>query len=174
MNISATPTNFNQNITTSTTTKSNTYNKSVDANVENNTDVDKEQDAILYQRLKAAGCDLTNFSLEDQKKMIVSFPPLTAPGAVRKAYASALDNATPQEKKAVAGMSFYMYSYNKQTGTQTNLDNSVNNNVDGYLNLTNNFKGYFTQYQSALGDTEFKSFNNFLDNFTSELSKYNS
>lgn len=170
MNISATSTKFNPNITTTNTTKSNTDSKSFDATVEDNTAIDKEQDAILYKQLKAAGVDLTNFSFEFQKEHLISFPPLTAPGAVRKAYNTALANVTPQEKKAIIGMSFYMTIYNKQTGTKTNLDNSV----DGYLDLTNNFKGYFTQYQSALGDTEFNSINNFLDSFTSELSKYKS
>lgn len=167
MNISKTHTNLNQNINI-TNAKSSTYNSSVDANKEDSTEITKEEDVLLYQRLKAAGCDLTNFSIEYYKKAIVAFPPLTAPGAVRKAYRLALDNATPEEKKATGGMAFYMYSYNKQTETK------VDNNVEGYLNLMNNFKGYFTHYEAALGETQFKSFNSFLDSFTNELSKYKS
>jgi hypothetical protein len=134
----------------------------------NNTDIDKEEDAILYQELKACGCDFKKHSLEDYKKAIVSFPPLTAPGNVRKAYRQAFQNATPAEKEASRGMSLYMYIYKDQ-----NKDNfSDTNDVNGYLDLMKNFKSYFTRYDNILDKNKFNLINSYLDKFTNELSKY--
>lgn len=151
----------------STSNNSNTYSD-VSKN-ENESEIDKEEDELLYQQLKSEGVDLTNFSFEFQKEHLKAFPPLTAPGNVRRAYRKALENATPEEKKAAQGMSIYMYIYQKQTGDTIE---STDNNVDNYLKLMKKFEQYFKGYQGILDNSAYKGTVDFVDNVINELSKY--
>lgn len=128
--------------------------------------VERVEDEFLYQHLKEAGCDLTNYSLDDYKHALHSFPPLTAPANVRRAYREATENGT-----APKGMVFYMYIYQKETGDTTD---STNNSVDGYLKLMQNFTKYFTErYKGNLDTADYRTNVDFLNSFTNELSKYN-
>jgi hypothetical protein len=168
MNINQVSSNSYLNV--NSISKASTSSSDIDAKIMNEINsesdqVEKEEDELLYQHLKSAGLDFTNHSLKDYKEHLQSFPPLTAPANVRKAYRVATENGT-----APKGMTFYMYAYQKETGDNIN---STSNNVDGYLNLMQNFKDYFaTRYEDNLNTADYTTNVDFLNNFTNELSKY--
>lgn len=146
----------------------NTDNNKIWNEISNESDpVEREEDELLYQQLKAAHVDFNNanYSLDDLKHALHTFPPLTAPANVRKAYRVATENGT-----ASKGMVFYMYAYQKETGDTID---STNNNINGYSKLMQNFKEYFTtRYQGNLDTADYTANVDFLNNFTNELSKY--
>lgn len=155
------------NISNSVSVEKNCSNNDKNFDLAKSTDIDKEEDEILYNELKALGFDFTTKSLEDHKKAIQAFPPLSAPGNVRRAYREALKNATPEEKKAARGMVFYMYIYKQQNDTDVS-----SNDVNGYLALMKDFKVFFTRYKDKLEGNNYNLVSNFLSKFTNELSKY--
>lgn len=129
------------------------YDKNKTSN--NSTEIDKEEDSFLYARLKAAGVDFQNHSFQWQKEHIVAFPPLTAPANVRRAFRLALQNATPEQKKAAENLTFYYNSYKQQN---PQFDKTLENSVSGFGKIMTDFKNYFK------GDN-FESLNGFIDSF---------
>jgi hypothetical protein len=148
----------------------NNTDKSFDNNLKFKSEqkVDNEEDKILYEQLENAGVDFKNHSFQWQKENLVSFPPLTAPGNVRRAYRLALENATPDEKRAAQGMVFYMQLYKKDENI-----NNTQNSVSDYLNLIDGFKYYFdSRYSNLLSKSQYNNYNSLIDKFTDELAKY--
>lgn len=130
--------------------------------------INDEEDKILYENLKEAGVDFENHSFQWQKEHIVGFPPLTAPANVRRAYRLALENATPDEKKAAQGMAFYVDLYRKDE----NISNTESS-VSDYSNLMDGFKNYFdSRYSDVLSKSQYDSYNSVIDKFANELHKY--
>ncbi|WP_446897893.1 hypothetical protein ACSVC9_13060 [Clostridium sp. LBM24168] len=160
---------FNSNFNVSYNLDKNTSTKlSSDFKSESEQEITSEEDKILYENLKKAGVDFKDHSFEWEKEHLVGFPPLTAPGNVRRAYRLALENATPEEKRAAQGMMFYMQLYKKNENIGDNQ-----NSVSDYLNLMNGFKGYFdSRYSNVLSQSQYDSYNSLISKFTSELSKY--
>lgn len=135
---------------------------------ESEQEITAEEDKILYGNLKKAGVDFKDHSFEWEKEHLVGFPPLTAPGNVRRSYRLALENAAPEEKRAAQGMMFYMQLYKKDENIGDNQ-----NSVSDYLNLMDGFKGYFdSRYSSVLSQPQYDSYNSLINKFTNELSKY--
>lgn len=178
MNVTNATSNLYNNTTSSNkNTDNSNSNFNVDTKIMNEINnesdtVEREEDTILYQQLKAAGVDFTSHSLEWQKEAIQSFPPLTAPANVRRSYRETLENASPEEKKAASALPFYMYIYQTQTGDKID---STSNSVSGYSKLLENFKNYFqTNFNddNARYKVDVKSTSNFIDNLLSKLSQY--
>ncbi|WP_446899206.1 hypothetical protein ACSVC9_04745 [Clostridium sp. LBM24168] len=83
-------------------------------------------------------------------------------------YRLALENATPDEKRAAQGMVLYIQLYKKDE-----YINNTQNSVSDYLNLINGFKDYFdSRYSNLLSKSQYNNYNSLIDKFTDELAKY--
>lgn len=148
----------------------NTFNKTKSSF--ENMDIDKineEEDKILYEKLKKAGVDLDKFTLKEQKKAIKGFPPLIAPGHVRKAWRLTMEKLSPEEKKLVRGISLYFHAFKE---ANPNYDHSMEKSFKGNIELTDRLLDFIKGHKYVLEEDLFEGLYNTLETFKQELNKY--
>ena len=154
------PTN-NSNYQSLTTSPQNAVSTKFELKgISNNIDI--EEDKILYEQLKKTDVDFDKHSFEWQKEHIVSFPPLTSPGYVRKAFREALEKVPEAQRTHLA------------FGLNMLYHNSINNSPNSTFNDTiNNMLNYTDKFKGLISTSDFEGFNNILSSLTGEIKKYN-
>lgn len=131
--------------------------------------ISEEEDKKLYEVYKKShmahsACDFTEY-----KKNVITFPPTTAPGIVRKAWREKLEKCTTEEEKL--NMMFFGFHaldvLNKKNG-------SVPKDINGYLDFMEEMEAYIERYNNCPGVDEryYKGLRDVIDSFVTELKKY--
>lgn len=123
--------------------------------------IDREEDLRLYNKLKDKIKIDSNFNLEKVKNMVISFPPATAPGYIRKAYRELYEKSTPEQQKSFMDLCLCFESY-KEYGKSYNCTS--------FLNSLKGFSEYFKGYENYLGKSKFDFLNKILNDFTNTVS----
>ena len=128
--------------------------------------ISEEEDKIDYERYKKSHMLHSAYSFKDAQKHRVSFPPTTAPGIVRKVWREKWEKATEKEKDA-------MRSFDTVYGTFL-MENKKDmpNDLNGYLKLMNNMKGYIERY-NGIDQSTYEGLVKLSNRFETELNKYN-
>ncbi|MBP2022691.1 hypothetical protein J2Z44_002514 [Clostridium punense] len=134
--------------------------------------ISEEEDAILYELYKSDHSLHTAFTFEECKKAIVSFPPPTAPGSVRRAWREKWESATPEVKKA---MRSFDSVYSAFLMHNEEYNGNMPNDLNGYFKFMGTMKGYIqNHYYNVPGVSHefYESLMNLTSGFETELMKY--
>ena len=131
--------------------------------------ISEEEDKKVYELYQKSHMAHSAKSFEEFKRDKITFPPNTAPGIVRKAWREQWEKATEKEKDA-------MRSFDTVYGTFL-MENKKDmpNDLNGYLNLMDNMKGYIERYNHCPGVDQslYEGLVNLSNSFETELNKYN-
>ncbi|MBB6624395.1 hypothetical protein H7E67_13215 [Clostridium gasigenes] len=138
--------------------------------------ISEEEDKKLYERYKNSIMLSRGFSFEELKKSPRTFPPVTAPGAVRKAWREQCEKCAKcaTEKEQVAMGSFAIHCseiLESKKGTAEYVPNDLN----GYLDFIGDMKDYLRLhcYNVPGQDNKiYEDYMNIANGFESELKKY--
>lgn len=99
---------------------------------------DREEDRILYNEMKHMIKKDSDLNLQTMKQAIVTFPPATAPGYVRKAFSEALEKLPESQRNQIAGglnIEYGGFVSSVKDGTfKINSDKSVYESFMDYIN----------------------------------------
>ncbi|HEY5561538.1 MAG TPA: hypothetical protein VIK72_07215 [Clostridiaceae bacterium] len=133
-------TSYNTNYSISTKDVGQNFNEVLSSSLD-------EEDQLLYERLKKAGVDLTNYTLEWQKQHIktLGFPPLSAPSSVkawREMEEKMLSKEREQFQRNIISLMGTMKYNNKGLEEECKKPNfSYTAYVQEMLKLVDNIKG---------------------------------
>ncbi|MBW9153908.1 hypothetical protein [Clostridium estertheticum] len=130
--------------------------------------ISEEEDKKVYELYTKSHAAHFSCSFEEFKRDAITFPPLTAPGIVRKAWREQWEKATDEEKDA---MRSFDTIYNM--ALKENKKNTPND-LNGYLNLMGNMKDYIELYNHCPGVDQnlYEGLVNVANSFETELNKY--
>ncbi|EPY2272420.1 hypothetical protein ACXAUS_001244 [Clostridium sporogenes] len=131
--------------------------------------ISEEEDKKLYEVYKKSHMAHSAYSFEEYKKNLIGFPPITAPGIVRKAWREKLEKCTTEEER-LNMMTFGFYALevlNKKNG-------NVPKDVNGYLDLMEEMQVYIERYNNCPGVDEryYEGLRDVINSFVTELKKY--
>lgn len=138
--------------------------------------ITEEEDRELYGRLKEDGF-LIQHDFKWCKEHIMSFPPVTAPGIVRRTWRKQLENATPEQRRGMLRLSFayeeFMNPEEYGLSGKGYSKASMPNSLSGYLDFMKDIKRYIEKYNiPSMDGGLYESMRNTADDFESELKKY--
>lgn len=134
--------------------------------------ISEEEDAKLFELYTVSHAAHANCTFEEFKNSIVSFPPPTAPGSVRRAWREKWESATPEVKEAMRSFSS-VYSAFLMHNEEYN--GNMPNDLNGYLKFMGTMKGYIqNHYYNVPGVSHdfYESIMNLTSGFETELMKY--
>lgn len=130
--------------------------------------IDREEDTILYNKFKKAGVNFKGHSLKWYKEGLrtLGFPPVTAPGYVRKAWREMLEKMNQQqrdkfERNIISVMGTLRYE-------NSNLDNEMENPNFPYSALLDKMMNVAASIDGAAG-FDYPLINKYLNEFKAAM-----
>lgn len=148
-------------------------------NLQQNT-IDEEEDTLLREKFKDL-MKADNISLDTVKHAFsMFFPPLTAPGSVRRAFRQAEDQMSPEQKKAFDSLGQYIQPYymsrvmkQGQDPENFNINNLLNNNdLNSYISLMGQLSSFLNDIKPYNPQVDFDNLQKSMKVCTNELQKY--
>ncbi|MBU3136072.1 hypothetical protein KPL39_07295 [Clostridium gasigenes] len=134
--------------------------------------ISEEEDKKLYERYKNSISLSTGFSFEELKKSPRTFPPVAAPGAVRKAWREQYEKCTTEKERVDMGMGEFTFHCSEVLDSK---NGNVPNDLNGYLDFIGEMKDYVRLhcYNVPGQDNKiYEDYMNIANIFETELKKY--
>jgi protein required for attachment to host cells len=131
--------------------------------------ISEEEDKKLYEVYKKSHMAHSAYDFKEYKKNVITFPPTTAPGIVRKAWREKLEKCTTEEER-LNMMSFGFHALevlNKKNG-------NVPKDINGYLDFMEEMQAYIERYNNCPGvdGKYYEGLRDVANGFITELGKY--
>lgn len=131
--------------------------------------ISEEEDEKLYELYTKSHTAHFDCNFEEFKKRVITFPPVTAPGIVRKAWREKLEKCTTEEERS------YMSSFAFHTLEVLNKKGgNVPKDLNGYLDFMEEMNVYLQRYNNCPGVANgyYEGVRDVTNSFDTELKKY--
>ncbi|MBB6624394.1 hypothetical protein H7E67_13210 [Clostridium gasigenes] len=135
--------------------------------------ISEEEDKKLYEMYKNSISLSRGFSFEELKKNPGTFPPVTAPGAVRKAWREQCEKCTTEKERLDMGE--FAFHCCEVLESKKGTGEYAPNDLNGYLDFIGEMKDYVRLHCYNVPGQDNKIYEKYMDianGFESELKKY--